>query len=103
MEKKINHKISKKKFCRRNFLTTVSAASAGLIFNPFRKSKNLYAASAHGISAGSAQEIETIAHGFVSAGEHQIQWSLNNRQAGMYFCKLEAGKYSEIIKLIFYK
>ena len=52
-------------------------------------------------SAG--QEIDIITKGFVYAGEHHLQWSLKDRPAGVYFCKLEAGKHSEIIKLVFYK
>ncbi|MBN2347388.1 MAG: DUF362 domain-containing protein [Bacteroidales bacterium] len=49
------------------------------------------------------REIETLADGYFSKGEHTVQWSINNHPAGVYICRLQAGRFSETIKLHFMK
>ncbi len=77
--------------------------------NPFHTSTTIryYLPKSENISIkilnSAGQEIEIIIKGLVNAGEHYLQWSLKDRPAGIYFCKLEAGKHSEVIKLVFYK
>ncbi len=52
---------SKHKYTRRNFLKTAGAVTAGLLINPFKRSKNLYALTSQGISDYSAQVAVTQA------------------------------------------
>lgn len=77
--------------------------------NPFHRSTTIryYLPKSENITIkilnSAGQEINIITRGFVQAGEHYLQWSLKDRPAGVYFCKLEAGIHTEIIKLVFYK
>jgi hypothetical protein len=47
------------------------------------------------------QVVETLVDQFLSAGEYQAQWSLNNLPAGVYFCRLQTGNEIDTIKLLF--
>jgi len=49
------------------------------------------------------QVVETLVNHNLVAGEHQLQWSLNNLPAGIYFCRLQTGNEIDTIKLIFNK
>jgi uncharacterized protein (DUF362 family) len=45
--------------------------------------------------------VETLVSHKLAAGEHQLQWSLNNLPDGIYFCKLQTGDETCTIKLLF--
>jgi uncharacterized protein (DUF362 family) len=45
--------------------------------------------------------VETLVNHNLTAGEHQIQWSLNNLPAGIYFCRLQIENEIDTIKLLF--
>ncbi len=49
------------------------------------------------------QEIETLVNGFQSAGAHQITWQPKDLPSGVYFYRLQAGEFSETMKLILQK
>ncbi len=45
------------------------------------------------------QELETLVAGYQSAGEHILNWQPKNYASGMYFYRLQAGRYVETKKL----
>jgi uncharacterized protein (DUF362 family) len=47
------------------------------------------------------QVVETLVNHNLAAGEHHLQWSLNNFPAGIYFCRLQTGDVTCTIKLLF--
>ena len=49
------------------------------------------------------QEIEMLVEGTVPAGKHEIHWITRNLPSGVYFCKMQAGKFSDTKKLIYQK
>ena len=49
------------------------------------------------------QEIETLVNGIVPAGQHELHWIAKNLSGGIYFCKMQAGKFSDTKKLIYQK
>jgi hypothetical protein len=49
------------------------------------------------------REVETLITGEVPAGEHRLQWSAQGLASGVYLCRLEAGGFSETIKMIYQK
>jgi hypothetical protein len=49
------------------------------------------------------QEIETLFNGYQIAGEHEIKWKPEGLPSGIYFCRLQAGKFIETKKLILQK
>jgi len=49
------------------------------------------------------REIETLVNGFQTPGEHEMTWQPEGLPSGMYFCKLQAGEFSETKKLILQK
>ncbi len=49
------------------------------------------------------QEVEILANGFQTAGEHEITWQPQGLQSGIYFCRIKAGEFSETRKLILQK
>lgn len=48
-------------------------------------------------------EIETLVHGYQTAGEYQIKWIAEGLTSGMYFYRLQVGEFLETKKLIFQK
>jgi hypothetical protein len=46
------------------------------------------------------REVATIAHGELQAGRHQRQWNAEALSSGIYFCRLQAGSFTETRKLI---
>ncbi len=51
----------------------------------------------------SGQEIERLVNEFQTIGEHEITWHPKALSSGIYFCKLQAGEFSETNKLILQK
>lgn len=51
----------------------------------------------------SAQEVATLHMGYQTAGDHEVRWTANASPSGLYFCRLQAGEYSDLIKLILQK
>ncbi len=49
------------------------------------------------------QEIKTLINGYQSAGLYEIIWTAAGLPGGIYFCKLQSGRFSEIKKLILQK
>ena len=49
------------------------------------------------------REVETLITGEVPAGEHRLQWSAQGLASGVYLCRLEAGGFSETIKMVYQK
>jgi hypothetical protein len=47
--------------------------------------------------------IETLIDGEVPAGEHRLQWSAQGLASGAYFCRMEAARFVDTIKLIYQK
>ena len=48
-------------------------------------------------------KVEIIKRSNLSVGKHSIEWDATIRPSGIYFAKLEAGKYSKTIKLVYLK
>ena len=46
------------------------------------------------------REIETLVHGFQTAGDHEIPWQPKSLPGGIYFCRLKVGFFTETKKLI---
>jgi hypothetical protein len=51
----------------------------------------------------SGQEIETLINEFHTTGDHEITWQPQGLSSGIYFYKLQAGKFSDTKKLILQK
>lgn len=49
------------------------------------------------------QKVETLLNELLKAGYHQIKFSGNNISSGIYFYRLDAGKYHSIKKMILLK
>lgn len=49
------------------------------------------------------QVVKTLVNHYSAAGEYQVQWSLNDLPAGIYFCTLQTGNEIDTIKLLFNK
>jgi hypothetical protein len=49
------------------------------------------------------QELETLASGYKSAGEHEIAWQPKRMASGIYLYRLHAGAFTETKKLMFLK
>jgi len=49
------------------------------------------------------QEIKTLINGYIPSGEHQINWRVKDLTSGIYYYKLQVGKYSATRKLIYQK
>jgi len=49
------------------------------------------------------QEIETLINAYQTAGDYDIIWQPEGLSSGIYFCRLQAGKFSETKKLVFQK
>ncbi len=75
-------------------------------FNPSTKIKYNLSKSGYvklSIFNLSGQELELLENGFQEAGEHQRTWEPKGLPSGMFFYRLQAGKFSETKKLIFQK
>jgi hypothetical protein len=48
-------------------------------------------------------QVEVIADGVKSAGSHSIKWNATNYSSGIYFYKLETGKFVQVRKMILMK
>jgi hypothetical protein len=46
------------------------------------------------------KEITVIANEEMGAGSHSIQWNATNVSSGVYFCRMQAGTYSETKRLL---
>ncbi len=44
--------------------------------------------------------IATLAEGFHPAGDYQVRWSAVGQASGLYFCQLQSGEFSRVIKMI---
>ena len=49
------------------------------------------------------REVETLVEGQVPAGEHRLQWSAEGLASGVYLCRMDAGSFSETIKMVYHK
>ena len=47
--------------------------------------------------------IETLMNGEVPAGNHRLQWNAEGLASGIYLCRMEAGKFSQTIKMMYVK
>jgi uncharacterized protein (DUF362 family) len=47
--------------------------------------------------------IETLVEGEVPAGEHRLHWSATGLASGIYICRMQAGDFSETIKMVYQK
>jgi glucuronoarabinoxylan endo-1,4-beta-xylanase len=45
------------------------------------------------------QEVATLVNGEVQAGRHQVQWDARRLSSGVYFYRLQAGKFVENKKM----
>lgn len=49
------------------------------------------------------QVVKEVSNGYYSAGRHQIKLNASNLPSGVYFCKLDAGNFTSVKKLILMK
>jgi hypothetical protein len=49
------------------------------------------------------QEVATLAHGMVAAGQHSVQFSARNLASGVYFYRINAGEFSSVKKMLLVK
>lgn len=49
------------------------------------------------------REVTVLINGKLDNGTHEFEWDASNYASGVYFCRLEAGSYSEIRKMILLK
>ncbi len=49
------------------------------------------------------QEIVTLVNEEKPAGTHQVVWNAQNAASGMYFCRIEAGTFVSVVKMIVMK
>ena len=49
------------------------------------------------------REVETLVNRQVASGEHQMIWDVKSLPSGMYFVKLQAGRYQKTMKLAYQK
>jgi flagellar hook assembly protein FlgD len=54
------------------------------------------------IFAADGTKIQTLFNGNLTAGNHSFEWNAtsNNLQAGIYFCRLQAGKTTLTRKVV---
>ena len=46
------------------------------------------------------QEIKTVVNGTVPAGQHELDLLAKNLSSGVYLCKMQSGKFSDIKNMI---
>ncbi|UCE67556.1 MAG: right-handed parallel beta-helix repeat-containing protein [Candidatus Zixiibacteriota bacterium] len=49
------------------------------------------------------RKIETVVQGYQPAGYHRIVWDAGDHSSGLYFCRIQAGKYAETRKMALLK
>ncbi|MCI0495816.1 GDSL-type esterase/lipase family protein [candidate division KSB1 bacterium] len=49
------------------------------------------------------QKVAQLADEFQSAGRHYVIWDAEKNSSGVYFCRMEAGNYSKILKILLVK
>ena len=49
------------------------------------------------------QEVVTLFRGYLPSGQHSFAWDASSMTSGIYFCRLEAGSYHDIKKIVFIK
>ncbi|MBU1678303.1 MAG: T9SS type A sorting domain-containing protein, partial [Bacteroidetes bacterium] len=49
------------------------------------------------------QEVATLVNGQMEAGNHTVQFNASTLSSGVYFYKIESGKFSSIKKMILLK
>ncbi|MGA9117778.1 MAG: T9SS type A sorting domain-containing protein [Bacteroidota bacterium] len=49
------------------------------------------------------QEIETLVEGAVPAGKHDLNWDATGLASGVYLCRMQAGEFSETIRMVYQK
>lgn len=49
------------------------------------------------------EKVETLTNQFLEAGYHKIEWKANNYSSGVYYYRIESGKYSDVKKMILLK
>jgi len=47
--------------------------------------------------------VATLINGWREAGSHQVTWDASGLPSGLYFCRMEAGEFSAVQKLILLK
>jgi hypothetical protein len=47
--------------------------------------------------------VTTLSDGYRSAGSHQVTWNAAGQPSGIYFCRLQAGEYTNIQKIVLLK
>jgi hypothetical protein len=48
-------------------------------------------------------EVATLVGGPQAAGSYAVRWNARDRASGVYFCRLEAGEHSEMVKMVLLK
>jgi hypothetical protein len=51
----------------------------------------------------SGRKVETIQEGAQAAGDHLVQWDSGDRNSGIYFCRLKAGRLSQTQRMVLLK
>lgn len=49
------------------------------------------------------REVATLVEGKKSPGQYSVQWDAGGQSSGIYYCRLQSGKYSEVRKMILLK
>jgi uncharacterized protein (DUF362 family) len=77
--------------------------------NPFNPSTMIVFSLSHAASVSlrvydiAGREVETLIQGEVPAGEHRLQWSAQGLASGVYLCRMESGRFSETIRMVYMK
>ena len=77
--------------------------------NPFNPTATIrYSASAKNSSILQIYDItgrlvETLVNGVTDPGDHEVVWNASNYSSGVYFVRLQSGKYIDTQKIILMK
>ena len=77
--------------------------------NPFNPSTRIifYVPTAEHVSIRvftiTGGHIETLVEGDVPAGEHDLNWDATGLASGVYICRMQAGAFSQTIKMVYQK
>jgi len=47
--------------------------------------------------------VTTLVNGWREAGSHQVTWDASGLPSGLYFCRMQAGDFNSVQKLILMK